>query len=116
MNIEELVRRATRDPEFAEHLRALAYEARDSGMKSPAYRKLLQATGLAETAADRKALNSSMGYLMVLNGTLSKVQFLCLLPDPGSSMTLPKPMPATRGARSTRTAAKATRAAKNTRS
>jgi hypothetical protein len=82
MKVEEVFKRVARDPELGERLRAMAYEARDGGMKSAAYTRLVKELGLAETPSDLKALKSTMGYLMVLNGVLSKVPFLCLLPHP----------------------------------
>jgi hypothetical protein len=114
VKIEELFLRATREPEFAERLRDLAYEARDTGMKGAAYKKLVREMKLAETPADLKALNSSMGYLMVLNGVLSKFPVLCLLVRPGEP-TIPKPIPSRRGADAKASAARAANSARTVR-
>lgn len=77
MKLEEVLRKATKDPAYARKLRDMAISARDEGMKSRAYTALIKE--FAETPSDLKSLRSTTGYTQMITWTTSKNAVLCAL-------------------------------------
>lgn len=69
VNVEDLVKRAVRDDELRELVCRLGLAARDNGMKSKDYTRLIKL--FAETPADLRALKSTDAYANVVEWAAS---------------------------------------------